>query len=179
MLIDTLDLEYLSTVCRLTGMSVALMYWDKCVAYGESTACVPACVVYMLTGPSTDGAPRPHDAHNAHTTRTHNTHTQRTTSVRVDRIVEKLLSKLYEINKDAETSGKFDRLYDRSKLVEMVAQVNIISTNMLHRLRVLDKHKYAWRDEDVDSLWGKLAYELDLGQRYDSLTSKVRVCGGG
>lgn len=89
------------------------------------------------------------------------------------RITEKLLSKLYEINKDAETSGRFDRLYDRSKLVEMVAQVNIISTNMLHRMRVLDKHKYAWRDEDVDSLWGKLAYELDVGQRYDSLTSKV------
>ena len=89
------------------------------------------------------------------------------------RLADELLSKLYEINKDAETSGTFDRLYGRSKLVEMVAQVNIINTNMLYRMRVLDKHKYAWRDEDVDSLWSKLAHELDMELRYDSLTSKV------
>ncbi len=173
-MLDTLDVEYLSTVCKVTGMSVALEYWHRCVWGG-----VGGWGGIRVVSHDHDhkfSHPLMHTCTHMHTSHTSShTYTSPHKYPSPHRLTDELLSKLHDINKDAEKTGTFDRLYGRRQLVEMVALVNIINTNMLYRMRVLDKHRYAWRDEDVDTLWGRLAVELDMVPRCDSLTSKV--CG--
>eukprot|EP00899_Mesostigma_viride_P000698 jgi/Mesvir1/10629/Mv16755-RA.1 len=88
-------------------------------------------------------------------------------SRRVDRLMQKFIG----INEELGRTGLFH--ISKKELFKLVAFQNNLITNILTKLRLLERSETAWKCQQYYDIWQSLRQDLDIEERWEHLNFKV------
>ena len=102
-------------------------------------------------------------------------------SVALDRyaeVAERMLSNFMHMNSTMKRRGDFKDV-KKSKLLSLVAENNMILTDIIAKLGLQERFDIAWKSNQHNEVYEHLREELEIEDRFEIVQTKVRVAKGG
>eukprot|EP01023_Acetabularia_acetabulum_P031867 TRINITY_DN29824_c0_g1_i1.p1 TRINITY_DN29824_c0_g1~~TRINITY_DN29824_c0_g1_i1.p1 ORF type:complete len:212 (-),score=32.56 TRINITY_DN29824_c0_g1_i1:93-728(-) len=87
--------------------------------------------------------------------------------------VDFALEAFFHISKEMEQTGDFKM--SRKDLFQLVAQNNILITDVITTIGLLDKSEVAWKSTRHYDVWDVLRNEFELEKRFETLDTKLKL----
>ena len=89
------------------------------------------------------------------------------------RLVDNALSEFNSINREMERTGSFT--VGRGDLFRRVARNNIMITEAIIVLGLLDRSDTAWTNDKYYGVWSMMASDYELSTRFQAMDKKVQI----
>ena len=91
--------------------------------------------------------------------------------------VEKTLETFCSLNQEMMESSNIGKL-DKQVLLQLVAENNIVMSDIISKLGVHERFDVAWREAKYGELWDYLRTELEIESRFETLDMKLDLVQG-
>lgn len=91
--------------------------------------------------------------------------------------VEKTLETFCSLNQEMMESANIGKL-DKQVLLQLVAENNIVMSDIISKLGVHERFDVAWREAKYGELWDYLRTELEIESRFETLDMKLNLVQG-
>lgn len=88
--------------------------------------------------------------------------------------VERTLETFCAMNADMADSANIARV-DKAQLLRLVAENNIVMTEIISKLGVHERYDIAWKDVRYGRVWEFLRNELEMENRFETLNMKLNL----
>eukprot|EP00898_Chlorokybus_atmophyticus_P004738 jgi/Chlat1/5265/Chrsp33S05093 len=88
-----------------------------------------------------------------------------------ERRVEEVLNRFGVVNNEMQLTGTFT--LQKKQVFQLVATINNVFTDALHKIRVLERSETAWKSAKYSEIWETLRDEFEIENRYDTMKDKL------
>lgn len=88
--------------------------------------------------------------------------------------VERTLNTFYSMNVEMKSKQNIARL-NKEQLLAMVAENNILMTDIISKLGLHERYDIAWKDVQYGRIWEYLRTELEMENRFETLDMKLQL----
>lgn len=91
------------------------------------------------------------------------------------RNVETMLERFVDMNLEMHKTGSLSASIGKDELLKLVAQNNLILTDIITKLGLLDYHDVAWKTSQYGRIWEYLRRDFDVEARFETLSDKLTL----
>lgn len=77
------------------------------------------------------------------------------------------------MNRNMLETGQLKKI-NKSELLQLVARTNVILTDVITKLKLLERYPPAWKHAQYGQIWEYLREELEVEDRFENMGTKVR-----
>lgn len=85
-----------------------------------------------------------------------------------------MLDTFVDMNLEMQKTGNLSASISKEELLKLVAQNNLILTDLLIKIGLLEYYDVAWKTSQYGRIWEYLRREFDMESRFETIEDKVR-----
>lgn len=91
------------------------------------------------------------------------------------RQVDHILRTFKDMNKEMRRTGSFKPVAKKEELLQMVAQNNLLFSDIVSKLGIMERFDIAWKHTNCNDVYEHLRTDMEIENRNDNLQVKVRL----
>ena len=84
-----------------------------------------------------------------------------------------MLRTFEQMNVSMERTGSLKPAAQKEELLQMVAKNNLLFTDIISKLGIMERFDVAWKNPDCNQIYEKVQEEMEIENRYDNVQTKV------